>query len=239
MNKNRMLRLLRRARARTGPEDHEADAAAALLERICDQHGITVNTVVGWDSGYESDDGNIDVQEFTIGGAMWRASLAWSLADYTNTYVLRVGKGKRAKVRVIGVPTDVDRFRALYNRLQQEIEYDSRTYVAQLPAYYTTGDKRRAGDSYRKGEVRGISDRIASLGESDSDQRAANEAALARAGRTNVTALVLRRAEDAKDYAENTWNIKKSRPVRASDYDAYHKGRKTGSNRSLHRADLT
>jgi hypothetical protein len=166
-------------------------------------------------------------------GAMWRTDLLWALRKYTHTHVIRITGGK-GKHRVGGQPADIETLRALFLRLEAEIETDATAYVASLPDWMDKGYKREKGNAYKAGEIAGIAERLARMAV-ESERAKVNAARWDEQDRGHL--VVIGRALEAKEAAREGIRVRKTRS-RSYDGDAFRRGYNRGKNRGVHRGGI-
>lgn len=231
--------------------DHEADSARLRFQKLCQKYDLAPSAT---QATIETGDPKLGAQTRRIrraSSALWRMSLAWALQDYTHCYVVKEAhhKGEACYFWLSGEPSDMDRFMDFYERFEAEIEADAVAYMASLPAHYDRGDRRSAGDSFRKGEAAGIWKKFARL------MREAEEAKAAKGATPGVTpqpvapppwdtrnrghlTLVGRQLAAKDAYKNQVGGTTTTYNVSASRADAYNAGVRKGEGKSVHRGVL-
>jgi hypothetical protein len=91
-------------------------------------------------------------------GALWRASLAWTVAHYAGVEMIR-HSGRESWWTIVGRPVDIDLWRALYNRAENEIDAEAISYIRHNREPWASA--RSEGDTFRKAAAAGFGQRLA------------------------------------------------------------------------------
>jgi hypothetical protein len=231
--KTRIARALALAADQAGTS--EGCVAAMRAAEMAAKYGIDVATLT--DAGRVSDEA-IRTDYTPASSSLWRASLAWKVAEYAGIRMIRLsGSGGFA---LIGRKADIATWKALYERAEADINTEGARYVRSLPAWASA---KSEGDTFRKHAASGFGARLRdhAAAARASEQGRATEAALATAGRApGGTALVMvgrALAVQAREQAEfpklGTVKIKTGGSSRAAS-DGYRFGRGMG----VHRGNL-
>ena len=130
-------------------DGHEALSAMRKAHELADRHGINIDEIERCNPA----DAPVARTHTARNSALWRVSLGWCVARYAGVEMVRFV----SRWTVIGRPSDIDLWVALYTRAEMEIETESAAYVASLPDW---ASKRSEGDTWRKGAAAGFGQRL-------------------------------------------------------------------------------
>jgi hypothetical protein len=144
------------------PNAHEAATAQSMADKLMSDHGISQDDVeTHTSSGF---------YELPMGATGWKATWKFALvtaaARYCGCEAIALRSGSKRKVRLVGEKADVEQAAALFAKLMEimsELEKDMASKVAEsdeLEHYYYVCGARQCSDSYRRGLVAGIIERL-------------------------------------------------------------------------------
>lgn len=147
--------------ANNNPNVNEASLARDKAEALLDKYQLTLAYCRN-NTRDQDMPGSVEVTPST--GALWRSTLAWRVANYTGVDMVRTPARKATRHRggrksfftLIGRPADIETWRALFTRAEEEIEAEAVRYLSTLPQ----GSRKSASDSFRKGAAQGFGQRL-------------------------------------------------------------------------------
>lgn len=152
----RLAKLLAVAES-SNANQHEANSAKKMSERLMVEHGITRDQVTGYIPAgyYELPMGS---EGFTV---TWRFALVTAAARFHGCEAVALQLGKRRKVRVVGDRDAVVKAAAMYREAVSELaklEKDelAAVRISMVHQSYWSEDPRGYTDSFRRGVVSGL-----------------------------------------------------------------------------------
>jgi hypothetical protein len=220
MEREHLIDKIRKLQALSqSPNLAEAEAAAAMVQRLVEQHRIAVAEIeTGEDDQEAPIERTVLYCENGANVSNWRATLSNVVAKMNNcaTYITRPGRkyaqGEKPKVTIVGTPNDVALVSEIFSHLSATVDRLALNYVA------GNGGGKQAGNSFRWGAVQELAARM----------RAAKQEV-----RVGVASTALARvdhdAERVKEVLANLSLKKRYASTNKVNYSAYQAGCAAGS----------
>ena len=209
---NKVRKLYALAEANTS--ENEAAVAVAAAEKLLQQYRLSraeVNAHSDVDLESPIEDGE-PIETFASRVPVWQQVLVGTLASHYGCVIYQARSSQNTAIRVVGCSSDVRLFRLQYSRVKAQID--------RLTLKNALGKGRSYCDSYRKGLVVVVRERLNAMRTEVQEQAATSTALVKLDERESLAARALRDAHA---------NIRTSRPkpMRAYD-DGFQAGRSDG-----------
>lgn len=189
-DRERIGKLLKLHHDQRGTPEGEAAYSTAL--RICARLSIDIHTL---QASFRPDDPTVISEVIEMpSNAVWRATLGWRIADFTNVGVLRHTGGS---LQVTGRAPDVVRFKQFFARASAEIDVAGTIYVEE------NGGGKAAGAAFRKGAANGFATMLREYHEKAQQSENGLITKGLLEGRTTALVLASRATEIEKYYKES------------------------------------
>lgn len=201
------------ALAEANTSEHEAAVAVAAAEKLLQQYRLSRAEIEAHTDGQTElpiEDGDA-IETYAARVPVWQQILVGTLAGHYGCAIYQARTRTETAMRVVGRPSDVRLLRLQYSRVKLQID--------RLTLKNGQGKGRRYCDSYRKGLVVVIHERLTAM---RGEVRAA-------ATSTALVKLDEREAQALRALQEAHVNLRASRPTPMRVYgDAYQAGRSDG-----------
>lgn len=205
----------------TSPNENEATLAMQKAGELLASHGLSMADVTP-----EEIRSSVTMETIEMGSKqriMWIDLLAVEISKSFDCYpVTTYGTGWQ--MNFIGTPADIEMVKYLLKYLSAEIERMSKRYLRENKNYISS--PRAAGNAYRRGVVRTVSDRLKVM------YRARSEAMT-----SDCMALVPVKKEMVEKYTRKQFP-RLTRPAKSyvrKELDSYHNGVRDGRNININR----
>ena len=202
----------------------EGEFAAKLAEKWMREHAISMSDLQEVNQG----DDPLTGDEFQVGRTLWKARLAWALAEHCNCHAIRYTDRKNtagsqsAYMKVFGYKSDIEIFHYLYNICERQIRSATKkwkkTRRAELLEQGIPKIPYSEGQNFRESMALGLWSRLREIrSESKTED-------------PKGSSLVLARSRSSEEYMKNevgaTGTYRSSRTITTINSDAYDQGRK-------------
>lgn len=241
----KMVERIRRCLALGAGVGPEAATARDKAHKLAEQYGVDL-VQLAKEAAARGESTAFNNKYVAKSGSVWRATLAWGVARYTNCEMVRQNwRSSDTIFWVVGTAEDFATWRTLFERAEGEIEQEAAAYLDRVR---DTSDWQYSGrasaDSFRKGAAQGFGVRLKTYKDevarsTQGQATAAVEAPAPTTGESSTGLVLVSRALAVKTASEKYHP--KTRSVRVSggsDSSARADGFRFGSKLGVHKGSI-